>query len=245
MTWGDDLWRFACGDVFFVNRHLGGLEGILGRENNVYQESSLQKTTFISFKKCNQVDKGGKFVIATLLYGTASGTSKPCHTNRLDSSTCGVSGLTGITATWFRALRLIHLATLLFDNWQSHTWMSLKDLPAAFLRSPSSFCSLLVAAILLFCLLKGQTLWKSKTVSSKNNMQQSKRRQRCFTQHHVEICRSGLESDWAMWCNLTSSFCNVGQINHLEMRKQGWSQNLMETMTLLFLIFIEDFKWEF
>ena len=27
--------------------------------------------------------------------------------------------------------------------------MSLKDLPAAFLRSPSSFCSLLVAAILL------------------------------------------------------------------------------------------------
>ena len=123
--------------------------------------------------------------------------------------------------------------------------MSLKDLPAAFLRSPSSFCSLLVAAILLFCLLKGQTLWKSKTVTSKNNIQQSKRRQRCFTQHHVEICRSGLESDWAMWCNLTSSFCNVGQINHLEMRKQGWSQNLMEIMTLLFLIFIEDFKWEF
>ena len=162
----------------------------------------------------------------TLLYGAESGTNKPCHTNRLDSSTYTKSDLKP------KPIPKI-------------TWMSLKDLPAAFLRSPSSFCSLLVAAILLFCLLKGQTLWKSKTVSSKNNMQQSKRRQRCFTQHHVEICRSGLESDWAMWCNLTSSFCNVGQINHLEMRKQGWSQNLMEIMTLLFLIFIEDFKWEF
>ena len=34
------------------------------------------------------------------------------------------------------------------ENMFKTTWMSLKDLPAAFLRSPSSFCSLLVAAIL-------------------------------------------------------------------------------------------------
>ena len=52
------------------------------------------------------------------------------------------------------------------------TWISLKDFPAAFLRSPSSFCSLLVAAILLSnsAQLSGKpTSWKNGLNSLKKS----------------------------------------------------------------------------
>ena len=63
-----------------LKAHPGGFEGVLFRENNVDQESSLEKDKRV---KRDELD----LEIVTLLYGAESGTNKPCHTNRLDSST--------------------------------------------------------------------------------------------------------------------------------------------------------------
>ena len=72
--------------------HLGWFEGVLCRENNVYQESSLEKTNKPQFAS-DKIGCGRFFGIMTLLYGAESGTNKPCHTNRLDSSTYTKSDL--------------------------------------------------------------------------------------------------------------------------------------------------------
>ena len=108
---------------------LGGLKGYSAGKTMSIKKAPWKKTNKPQFAS-DKMGCGRFFGIMTLLYGAESGTNKPCHTNRLDSSTYTKSDLKP------KPIPKI-------------TWMSLKDLPAAFLRSPSSFCSLLVAAILL------------------------------------------------------------------------------------------------
>ena len=78
------------GNNFFLT--LGGLKGYSAGKTMSIKKAPWKKTNKPQFAS-DKMGCGRFFGIMTLLYGAESGTNKPCHTNRLDSSTYTKSDL--------------------------------------------------------------------------------------------------------------------------------------------------------